>query len=296
MIHVAVADRYHQTRTFSFTQDSVVIGSDDDADLRIDSEGVAGRHLRVVREGDDLYVDDLRHGGAQSLAPVQPQDVVEVGGVELHVSLVQLTLDGVEDEAERRLLDEIRERPADPDLRIVYADWLDERGQPARAEFLRTQLATQRATTASDPVFVEASRRLAELAPLVGDGWRARVAQVFIQCAPKSEHDIAMMRARYQAPPVEEVAFELVCPMRWENLAPTPHESVRMCGACNREVTYCTSIDQARTLVSEGACITIDLGAQRRKGDMHGPMVTGRPSPPMSHYGKRLRPAPLSDE
>jgi uncharacterized protein (TIGR02996 family) len=38
------------------------------------------------------------------------------------------------------LLRAIRERPADRELRLVFADWLDEHGEPARAELIRVQL------------------------------------------------------------------------------------------------------------------------------------------------------------
>jgi uncharacterized protein (TIGR02996 family) len=41
---------------------------------------------------------------------------------------------------ERAFLDEICSHPEDDAARLVYADWLDERGQPHRAEFIRTQV------------------------------------------------------------------------------------------------------------------------------------------------------------
>jgi uncharacterized protein (TIGR02996 family) len=41
--------------------------------------------------------------------------------------------------AERGLLEAIREVPEDDAPRLVYADWLDENGQPERAEFIRLQ-------------------------------------------------------------------------------------------------------------------------------------------------------------
>jgi uncharacterized protein (TIGR02996 family) len=39
------------------------------------------------------------------------------------------------------LLATILARPADDGVRLVYADWLDENGQPERAEFVRVQVA-----------------------------------------------------------------------------------------------------------------------------------------------------------
>lgn len=36
---------------------------------------------------------------------------------------------------------EICERPHDDDVRLIYADWLEDHGQPERAEFIRDQIA-----------------------------------------------------------------------------------------------------------------------------------------------------------
>jgi uncharacterized protein (TIGR02996 family) len=42
------------------------------------------------------------------------------------------------------LLEAIRDEPDNPDLRLVYADWLDETGDAARARFIRTSCAHER--------------------------------------------------------------------------------------------------------------------------------------------------------
>jgi uncharacterized protein (TIGR02996 family) len=47
-------------------------------------------------------------------------------------------MDGSADE--RRFIDQIMADPDDPDLPLVYADWLDEHGQPDRAELIRVEL------------------------------------------------------------------------------------------------------------------------------------------------------------
>jgi uncharacterized protein (TIGR02996 family) len=46
------------------------------------------------------------------------------------------------------LLDAMRDDPDDAILRLVYADWLEENGQPERAEFIR--LRTERLTLKGD--------------------------------------------------------------------------------------------------------------------------------------------------
>ena len=53
----------------------------------------------------------------------------------------------------------------DPDndaLRLVYADWLDEHGEPERAEFIRVQIELVHANTQTDPP---------EVAPLYAERW-----------------------------------------------------------------------------------------------------------------------------
>ena len=45
---------------------------------------------------------------------------------------------------ETAFLAAILERPEDDFPRLVYADWLDENGDPARAEFIRLQLQLAR--------------------------------------------------------------------------------------------------------------------------------------------------------
>lgn len=281
VIYVQVADRYSK-RTFSFARDEVVIGSASDADLVLDKPGVAGRHIRVALQGRALVINDLRRANRPPRA-VEPTDIVRIAGVDLQVSLNELTPEDVSDGIERQLLDEIRQRPDDPVPRTVYADWLEQHGHAARAEFLRQQLAVGNAKDASDPDFVLAAAQLAALAPEVGDGWRARVAMSFIEHCPK-----APPRSPWDNSP-PPLGLELVCPMRWDKLTPTDREGVRSCSGCTREVTYCTTIEQARTIAQEGGCIAVDIANERKPFDLEPPRMVGRPSPPLSRYGHRSK-------
>ena len=45
---------------------------------------------------------------------------------------------------ERAFFDRIRDEPAEDGPRLIFADWLDENGQPDRAEFIRLQVALER--------------------------------------------------------------------------------------------------------------------------------------------------------
>src|SRR5947208_8065654 len=62
---------------------------------------------------------------------------------------------------------------ADPDAdgpRLVYADWLDEHGDPARAEFIRLQ-CRMAGLSSSDPLFPDLFARESHLLDEHEDGW-----------------------------------------------------------------------------------------------------------------------------
>jgi uncharacterized protein (TIGR02996 family) len=65
----------------------------------------------------------------------------------------------------------ICENPADDAPRLVYADWLDEHGEPDRAEFIRVQIRLARADeTGEDPGRLKARERV--LRTRGESGWR----------------------------------------------------------------------------------------------------------------------------
>jgi uncharacterized protein (TIGR02996 family) len=281
LISIAGDGDGYPLRTFTFTRDTVVIGRAPDADLVLDQEGVAPRHVGLSRRDGELFAEDLRTGVPRlPTRSIRSGDRIRVGGLTLQIAVHELVPGHVSDAIEQRFLDAIRKRPDDPETRTVYADWLEERGHARRAEFLRLQLAAGAATSASDPDFMCASARLAELAPQVGDGWRVCVAMSFIESDTCPSQDPA---AEGSGP---GVGLELVCPMRWDRLEPTDREGVRMCRACNTEVTYCTTIAQAATAAEAGRCVAIDLGTRRRPYDLDPPSMVGWPTPPRSRYGR----------
>ena len=259
-----------ETRTFPFTRDEVVVGRAPDADLVLDHAGVAPRHIRIALRDRVLMVEDLLPRRRPTRA-IDPVDLIRIANIHLRAWL------DASDEAGAQLLDEIRRRPDDPVPRAVYADWLEQHGHPERAEFLRQQLAVAEATSASDPWFVRAAARLAELAPQVGETWRSRVAMSFIERCPAAQPP--------QPDALPALGLELACPMRWDKLTPTDREDVRSCSACQREVTYCTTIRQARAVARRGGCLAIDPALTRSPHDLDGAardlawVAVGRPSP-----------------
>jgi uncharacterized protein (TIGR02996 family) len=71
----------------------------------------------------------------------------------------------------------IREQPDDDTPRLIFADWLDEHGQPERAEFIRTQIEQARL-----PEYTPKARLLEErwrtLLHEHGAGWEAEIRSV----------------------------------------------------------------------------------------------------------------------
>lgn len=68
----------------------------------------------------------------------------------------------------------ICENPEDDTARLVYADWLDENGDPDRAEFIRLQVAVPRRPEEHDERYARAE----ELRRKHWDEWRAELPQL----------------------------------------------------------------------------------------------------------------------
>src|SRR3954452_5753909 len=68
-------------------------------------------------------------------------------------------------------MQEIRESPADDLPRLIYADWLEDDGQPERAEFIRLQIHLARADEDASPPRLWSRER--ELLRQHGDAWRS---------------------------------------------------------------------------------------------------------------------------
>lgn len=145
-----------------------------------------------------------------------------------------------EREVERGLLAAIAAR--DDHARLVYADWLEERGDSARAEYVRLQatiLAASDASQAAYLAYLNAAKRLRELAGELGLGWRLQVAR------PAVEGCRAMLGAR--------------CAQDWGQLQPTEQPRVRTCTACDQPVRYCLTETEAYELEARSQRVVIDF-------------------------------------
>jgi uncharacterized protein (TIGR02996 family) len=163
-------------------------------------------------------------------------------------------------------LHELLENPADDTTRLVYADWLDERGDPvsvAKAKFLRI---TSRLLEPNRKAGWRKARRaeLQVLAATLDTSWLAIVSRLRIEsCVGKRAE--AREQRRYRQ------LFELVCDKRWDELNVTEDNAVRYCEGCKQNVHYCDTITQAREHARQGHCVAIDLGIIRRDNDLAPP-------------------------
>lgn len=123
--------------------------------------------------------------------------------------------------------------------RLIYADWLEERGDPSsicRAEYLRVECELD-ALPKRDPKRTRLQARLRQLRASVGDDWWLVLDWSGVEYC---------------------VEFEYRCPQRWDTLLPTDDAAVRHCPQCERNVHYCRSVRDARRLADAGECVAID--------------------------------------
>ena len=140
----------------------------------------------------------------------------------------------------------IRIGPNDDLTRLVYADWLDERGQVGGA-FLRVECELF-AIAPTNPRQKELQATLREASLGVDPGWLAVVSRV----------------------PIENcrIEFRFRCPKQWEQLQPTAEEGVRFCGECRKQVFFCGSIEVAQTHAALGDCVAVDPRLARKPRDL----------------------------
>jgi uncharacterized protein (TIGR02996 family) len=129
--------------------------------------------------------------------------------------------------------------PSDPTPRLVYADWLDERGDVdsvRRAEYLRVECRLD-SLPSGDRRRRRLQARLLQLRGLVGDDWWRQLDWAKVEYC---------------------VEFAYRCPQRWDTLQPTQDAAVRHCPECQRDVHYCRSGQEAHRLADVGECVAID--------------------------------------
>lgn len=146
-----------------------------------------------------------------------------------------------EDPDERCLLDAIHTDPEDDRLRLVYADWLEERGDP-RAEWVRAEIILYRTvfggvdvyTVSTDDPNCERRELVGRLRRTIDPNWIQFLSRSPIPCQRSD------------------------CPGWWQHLGLTEFDGIRLCSVCLDWISF------GRVGRSERSCLPLDDSA-------HGP-------------------------
>ena len=254
---VVVSSPSAPTQRFVFDKPEVTIGRVAGNDLVLPHGNVSRQHARIVIKDAKFILMDLKStngtyvNGRRMTSPlvIHEHDHVTIGEVRLSFE----EEDGPTAEwFPAPALDPVEERliaaivAGDPASRVVYADWLEEHGEAARAEFLRIQDRLI-GMPPGDPSFRPGRERLEELARGIDVDWRFSVGRPVIEGC---------------------LALELPCPKEWGSLAPTGRDDMRYCGTCDQAVYYCATLEEARGHARRGDCMVIDVAVLRRPGDL----------------------------
>lgn len=257
---VELRDKQGEVRAIEFSESELTIGRKPENQIVLPRGNVSSRHARFVLKDGRMIIVDLRStngtyiNGRKVTSPqvIRDTDTIHIGDFALTFRIDELDAIGDEDDTaevdvtEQRLLANIAQRQ--DGSRMVYADWLEEHGDPVRAEFLRLQELIP--TLADGSHFIATSNRLRELAVHIEMDWRRKVARPLIENC---------------------LGIEIACPKEWGSLAPTNRQGVRHCTSCNKQVYYCSSVPEARTHAMAGNCVAVDVVAIRRPGDLSPP-------------------------
>src|SRR5262249_3880566 len=153
------------------------------------------------------------------------------------------------------------DNPADDNVRLVYADWLDEQADERsrrKAAFLRITAGL------SDPTkkagWRKARRKeLQALAAELDTHWLAGASRRKVGNWRVKGGE---WQGRYLG------YFDFLCDRQWGEMTPTEDAAVRFCEGCTQYVHYCDTIAVARLHAQQGHCVAVDLGIIRRDGDL----------------------------
>jgi uncharacterized protein (TIGR02996 family) len=209
---------------------------------------------------------------------------------------------------ERAFLTAILERPDEDTSRLVYADWLEERGDP-RSEYLQLMVKVRQEWALSRELrqrHEQLSAELAELRNQESQSWHAhrgsssanrerqrRVRELEAQLANLSKQLRREIPTRLREmaatldpnwlavvsdPQIEgcgksagggwSLRFDFLCDKTWADLTPTGADNTRHCESCSKNVFFCDNLADAREHSQQGHCIAVDLGIIRREGDL----------------------------
>jgi len=247
---------------YRITVSPAIIGSADGCDVRVSDPHVAPQHVRVVFDAERIVIDPI--GGPTWLEDEQlrvPTEILDGVDIQIGHTLLRFRRPDAEewddeptpvhrtrwpaatgvpparrerrdiitdDAVEQALLATLREKPSDPESRMVYRDWLYDHGDQVRAAFVRAG--------------VYGDRQRDQLLRETEDDWRA-----ITSCAPI------------------EGCWLPHCPGRWNELMASDDDFMRRCGTCRRSVYYCTRPNTIRDAIASGALAVADISLDRRE-------------------------------
>jgi len=240
MLGVYVCLGNQRTSRFEVARTQVKIGSNEQNDLVLRDGGVHAFHCTLSREDGAWTLSfappcQVRINGSEvtSPYPLVDRDQIGIGAYRVVLALVLRGGHPASQRVERDLIDAVS--TGDDAAAMVYADWLEERGDRFRADFLRLQqIAFADGTNAKDRQLQRG--RLRDLATHIDIVWRQRIGRGDVTgCARDG------------------------CPGDWARLAPTADPRIRSCDTCRRDVSYCRSEPEARAHHDEDHPAVIDI-------------------------------------
>jgi uncharacterized protein (TIGR02996 family) len=157
-------------------------------------------------------------------------------------------------ELESDLLAAVLASSDDDHARLVYADWLEERGD-IRADYLRLESELV-SLSESNSRYGSLKEELQKLAGEIDLAWRLRITQSRIE--------------NCDVPSAPDGLFAFECPRSWHRLQETESSGVRLCAGCQQHVFLCSSTEEASSVGSTGACVAIDACAKPAR-NVNGP-------------------------
>ena len=160
---------------------------------------------------------------------------------------------------EKIFLKEIESNLDDDSARLVYADWLEERGDP-RGEYLRLEyeLISGDGTTDELSVTVERINRLNQS---IAPDWLALVSRAAIEGCHANYLETRK------------------CVGRWRKLQKTDQPTIRACHNCGNAVHFCTDLRNAKWLHRrQGSRVAVESTLERSRDDLRRPGVS-QPQP-----------------
>jgi uncharacterized protein (TIGR02996 family) len=241
-----------------FDRDRIWIGSDPANDLVIAS--ARKRHAMIT--GNDIDGYEFHHMAGwrgtringvkmqRSSHALADGDRIGIGKVAVVYGVRPPVPYQAGEPAEHDLLAAIE--GGDDSARLVYADWLEQRGDLQRADFLRVQHALM-TTERETPAFHERTAALRALAPGLTLQWRQRLARPVVEGC--------------------DGGFEVPCVRDWSQLTRTERPDVRHCDGCSKLVYYSATLHQAIAHAKIGRCVAVDVSQQRRPYDLAPPLI-----------------------